>query len=103
MAESVSQQDFFGDQSMHYMTLQAIMSKTSEDIFHDSHLQLQERMRNPITFHTEIMGDIMYLQQMLRQPDAKEFVQAAIKKSMDTWIPTTGHRKKDAKSLRMSK
>jgi len=92
MAESVSQQDFFGDQSMHYMALQAIMSKTSEDIFHDSHLQLQERMRNPITFHTEIMGDIMYLQQMLRQPDAKEFIQAAIKevnRHMDSnnWTP----------------
>ena len=62
MAESVSQQDFFGDQSMHYMALQAIMSKTSEDIFHDSHLQLQERMRDPVVFHAEMMGNIMYLQ-----------------------------------------
>jgi hypothetical protein len=26
-----------------------------------------------------MMGDIMYLQQVLRQPDAKEFVQAVIK------------------------
>jgi hypothetical protein len=38
MAESVSQQDFFGDQGMHYMVLQATVNKTSEDLFHDSHL-----------------------------------------------------------------
>ncbi len=48
-------------------------------IFHDSHLELQERMRNPIAFHAEMMGDIMYLNQALQQSDAKEFVQAVIK------------------------
>jgi hypothetical protein len=36
-------------------------------------------MQNPIAFHAELMGDILYLQQALRQPDAKEFVQAVIK------------------------
>jgi hypothetical protein len=36
-------------------------------------------MQNPIAFHTEMMGDILYLQQALRQPDAKESVQAVIK------------------------
>jgi hypothetical protein len=36
-------------------------------------------MRNPIAFHTEMMGDIMYFQQVLKQTDAKEFVQAVIK------------------------
>jgi hypothetical protein len=55
------------------------MSKTDEDLFHDSYLQLQEQMRNPIAFHAEMMGDIMYLQQALRQSDAKELVQAVIK------------------------
>jgi hypothetical protein len=64
---------------MHYMSSQATMGKMDEDLFHDSHLQLQEQMRNPIAFHVEMMGDIMYLQQALRQPDAKEFVQAVIK------------------------
>jgi hypothetical protein len=64
---------------MHFMSSQATTSKTDEDLFHDSHLQLQEQMRNPIAFHTEMMGDIMYLQQALRQPNAKEFVQAVIK------------------------
>ncbi len=44
---------------MHYMASQSTMSKTIEDLFHDSHLQLQEQMRNPIVFNTEMMGDII--------------------------------------------
>jgi hypothetical protein len=36
-------------------------------------------MRHPIAFLAEIMGDIMYLSQVLRQPDAREFVEAVIK------------------------
>jgi hypothetical protein len=36
-------------------------------------------MRNPNAFHAEMMGDIMYLQQALKKPDAKEFIQAVIK------------------------
>ena len=36
-------------------------------------------MRNPIAFHAEMMGDIMYLQQALRQHDVKLFVDAVIK------------------------
>ncbi len=56
------------------MALQTTISKTSEDLFHDSRLQLREQMRDPVAFHTEMMGNIMYLQQVLRQPDAKEFV-----------------------------
>jgi hypothetical protein len=79
MAESVSQQDFYGNQSMHYMASQDTTGDTDEDLFHDAHLQLQERMRNPIAFHAEMMGDIMYLQQALKHPNAKEFVQAVIK------------------------
>jgi hypothetical protein len=79
MAESVSQQDFYGNQGMHYMSFQATTGNTDEDLFHNAHLQLQKCMRNPITFHAEMMGDIMYLQQALKQPNAKEFVQAVIK------------------------
>ncbi len=79
MAESVSHQNFYGDQGMNYMASQATTNEKDEDIFHDSHLQLQERMRNPIAFHAEMMGNIMYLQQALRQPDAKVFIQAVIK------------------------
>ncbi len=75
----MSQQDFYGNQGMYYMASQATTGDTDEDLFHDAHLQLQERMRNPIGFHAEMMGDIMYLQQALKQPDVKEFVQAVIK------------------------
>ncbi len=66
---------------MHYMALQSTMSKTTEDLFHDSHLQPQERMRNPVAFQAEMMGDIMYLQQVLGQPDSKEFEQAIKKEA----------------------
>jgi hypothetical protein len=79
MAESVSQRNFYRDQGMHYMSSQATTSKTVKKLFHDSHLQLQERMKNTIAFHAEMMGNIMYLQQALRQPGANEFVQAVIK------------------------
>lgn len=36
-------------------------------------------MRQPIAFHAEMMGEIMYLNQALKQPDADEFVKAVIK------------------------
>jgi hypothetical protein len=72
MAESVTQ-------GMHHMAHQSTLNDTNEDLFHDAHLELQERMRNPIAFHAEMMGDILYLQQALRQSDAKEFMQAVIK------------------------
>jgi hypothetical protein len=72
MADSVTQ-------GLHHMAHQSTFSKTDEDLFHDAHLELQEKMWNPIAFHTEIMGDIMYRQQVLRQHDAKEFMQAVVK------------------------
>jgi hypothetical protein len=50
-----------------------------EDLFHDYHLDLQERMQNPIAFHAEMMGDIMYYDQALQQPDAKRFANAIVK------------------------
>ncbi len=73
------QRDFYGNQGMHYMASQATNGDTNEDLFQDADLQLQEPMRNPIMFHAEMMGDIMYLQQALKQPNAKEFVHAVIK------------------------
>jgi hypothetical protein len=33
---------------------------------------------NPIAFNAEMMGDIMYLNQVLKQPDASHFVEAVI-------------------------
>ncbi len=78
MAESVSQQDFYGRDKMHYMASQAVC-ENDYDHLHDSHLDLQDPMRHPIAFLAEMMGDIMYLHQVLRQPDSREFVEAVIK------------------------
>ncbi len=78
MAESVSQRDFYGRDKMHYMASQA-MCEHNYDHLHDSHLNHQDCMCHPIAFLAEMMGDIMYLHQALRQPDAREFVEAAIK------------------------
>ncbi len=72
MAESIAQ-------GMHHEARQSTIGETDEDLFHNAHLDLQEHMRNPIAFHAKMMGDIMYRQQVLRQPDAKEFVQAVVK------------------------
>jgi hypothetical protein len=44
MAEFVSQQDVYGNQGMLYMASKATTGDTDEDLFHDAHLQLQERM-----------------------------------------------------------
>jgi hypothetical protein len=78
MAESVSQRDFYGKERMHYMASQAIC-KHDYDRLHDSHLNLQDCMHCPIAFLAEMMGDVMYLHQALRQPDSKEFMEAVIK------------------------
>ncbi len=78
MAESVSQRDFYGKEKMHYMVSQAVC-KHDYDHLHDSHLDLQDCMPHPISFLAEMMGDVMYLHQVLRQPDSKELVEAIIK------------------------
>ncbi len=78
MADSVSQQDFYGKDKMHYMASQAICEHDYNHL-HDSHLNLQDCMCHPIAFLAEMMGDIMYLHHALCQPDAWEFVEAVIK------------------------
>jgi hypothetical protein len=82
MAESTSQWDFFGTSGMHYMAnlSTTAFNETPEDLFHNDHLDLQECMQNPIAFHAEMMGDIMYYDQALQQPDAKQFANAIVKK-----------------------
>ncbi len=81
MAESTSQRDFFGTSGMHYMANMSTTAfdETHEDLFYDYHLDQQERMQNPIAFHAEMMGDIMYYDQALQQPDAKQFANAIVK------------------------
>jgi hypothetical protein len=53
--------------------------ETPENLVHDHHLDLQERMQNPIAFHAEMMGGIMYYNQALQQSDAKQFANAIVK------------------------
>jgi hypothetical protein len=103
MAESMSQPNFYGDQDMHYLASQATMGNPDEDLFHVAHLQLQEQMRNPIMFHAKMMGDIMYLQQVLNSLMQRNLSKQSSRKSMDMWTPTTGHSGSKAKLLRMSK
>ncbi len=80
MADSTTQWNFYGTAGMHYMANQSLLTGgMPEDLFHDQHLELQERMRNPIAFHAGMMGDIMYFQQALQQPDAEHFIKAVIK------------------------
>jgi hypothetical protein len=67
MAESVSQRNFYGRGNMHYMAAKS-MCEHDYSADHDSHLELQERMHRPIAFLAEMMGDIMYFYQALRQP-----------------------------------
>ena len=87
MQDSIAQKNFYGHRGMHYMAATAMTPSDDDsdddcmddDAFHDWHLDLQDRMSNPIAFHAEMMGDIMYLHQALQQPDAAEFVKAVIK------------------------
>jgi hypothetical protein len=81
MAKSTSQRDFFGTSGIHYMAnlSTTAFDETPEDSFHYYHRDLQERMQNPIAFHAEMMGDIMYYDQALQQPDAKQFANAIVK------------------------
>jgi hypothetical protein len=95
MVESVSQQDFYGKDKMHYIVSQAICEH-DYNCLHNSHLDLQDCMRHPIAFLAEMMGDIMYPHQALHQADAREFVEAVIKEvnghiNNDHWrlIPRT--------------
>jgi hypothetical protein len=93
MAESVSQQDFYGQSQMHYMASSAtdfVTGQTDEDGEHNEHLALQERMRHPIAFHAEMMGVTMYLNQALQQPDAAHFVEAVVQEVSVMSTTTTG-------------
>ena len=78
MAESVSQREFFGKDKMHYMAACAV-TEHDYDRAHDLHLLLQDRMRHPIAFLAEMMGDVMHLHQALRQPNACQFVDSVVK------------------------
>jgi hypothetical protein len=78
MAESVSQREFFGNEKMHYMAARAV-TKHDYNRAHDEHLSLQDCMRHPIAFLSEMLGNVMHLHRALRQPDSRQFVDLVIK------------------------
>ena len=78
MAESISQREIFGKDKIHYMAAWAV-TEHNYDRARDAHLSLQDCMRHPIAFLSEMMGDIMHLHQALRQPDSRQFVDSVIK------------------------
>jgi hypothetical protein len=80
MTKSVSQtREFFGNDNMHYLAARAV-TEHDHDRAHDEHLSLQDRMRHPIAFLSEMLGDVMHLHlhQALRQPDSRQFVDLVI-------------------------
>ena len=54
-------------------------SQSTYETEHDEFLKMEERMRNPIAFSAEMMGDIMYFHQAMRQQDSDRFVDALVK------------------------
>jgi hypothetical protein len=92
MANSTAQWNFYGNRGMHHManTLELFIGETAEDVFHDKHLEIQERMRNLITSHAKMMGDIMYFQQALNHPDANILSRPSSRKSTAMSITSTG-------------
>ena len=65
---------------MFYMVSQSFSEgQTEADMSLDNHLDLQECKRDPVAFHGEMMEDIMYFHQVIKQPDAQEFLKAVMK------------------------
>ncbi len=62
---------------------QPILLDNDFDVRHSYELAIQECMWHPIAFHAEMMGDIMYLHQALKQDDSAEFIQAVVKEIND--------------------
>ena len=46
---------------------------------HDRDMAMQEKMRSPIAFFSEMNGDTMYLHQAMKQDDRADFVEAVVK------------------------
>jgi hypothetical protein len=78
MVESVSQRNFYGKDTMHYMAAPAV-TKHDFDCAPNFHIALQDCMHHPIAFLFNMMGNIMHLHQALQQPNTHHFVNSVIK------------------------
>ncbi len=75
MQESAAQREFHG--KGYYAAMQAeLHAGMTPDKLHDYHLDLQDRMRNPVAFHAEMMGDIMYYSQAMKQEASDQWTLA---------------------------
>ena len=78
MQQSISQQNFFG-QSYYMSSLSNFAKDLAPNVDddgsgHDAELQLVDKMHNPIAFHVEMIRNIIYFYQALKQPDVSSFV-----------------------------
>ena len=48
-------------------------------IDHDLNLELKEKMCNPLAFAAEMLRDVMYFHQAMKEEDSDQFVSAAVK------------------------
>ena len=80
------EQDFYGNSRMFYMALQSLSEgQNKADLFHDNHLDLHKYMRDLVAFHADMMGDIIYFHQAIKQPYAWKFAKA-IAKEIEAYI-----------------
>jgi hypothetical protein len=83
MAESIAQ-------GLHHVARESTLGETNEDLFHDSHLELQERMRNPIAFHAKMMGD-SNLPQATKVSECYENKVCTLVLTYGTYLPVPCH------------
>jgi hypothetical protein len=83
MADSIEQQGLFSQQGRDHTSFKAVpgdeLGEPDEDCGHTAHLDLQDRMRHPVAFWSELCGDVMHFGQALQQPDSRQFVESVIK------------------------
>ena len=83
MADSIEEQDLFSQPGRGPTAFEATfdnnLGELDNDQEHTKHLEIQDRMRYPVAFWSEMCGDIMYFAQAIRQPDCREFVESVIR------------------------
>ena len=83
MADSIEQQDLFSQSDRDVTAFEAtsdnVFGESNEDREHTAHLSIQDRMRHPVAFWSEMCGDVMHFGQAMKQPDRHQFVEAVVK------------------------
>ncbi len=83
MADSIEQQDLFSQPgrgpTAFEVTFDKDLEESDDDQEYTKHLDIQDRMRHPMAFWSEMCGDVMYFAQAMRQPNHREFVESVIR------------------------